>query len=293
MKRVFVAGSGQFTTSWLLNTNKIYRNFVVSKNPSTHYSTDYFVEDLSDIEKTSELVKHLKPDLIINAAAFTNIELCEKFPDIAEKSNTIIPKNLSSISEDLDIPLIHLSTDHFSSVHGELRDEEVKAIPINQYGKTKLQGEHEIIKNTQNFAILRTNFFSIYDGKNLSFLSKLISDLRRNKTYQGAIDYYFNPVSINFLINTIIKILDLNILGILNVTSDQCINKHQFAIELCEILKLNTKLIKKIEINDLEGLTQRPKNLCLDNRKLKNTFNLNEVDLFSQLKNLITFQQHS
>ena len=287
MKKILLAGSGQFASNWVLETKKLHRNFVVSKGPKDNFSESYFMEDLADLKKSQELVKNLQPDIILNAAACTDIELCEKFPDLAFHSNVVVPKNLSLISSEFGIPLIHISTDHFASAKGEVRNELVKPYSVNQYGLTKLQGENEIIRNTQNYSIIRTNFFSIYEGKNFSSLSKIINNLRNGESYPGAMDYYFNPVSIKFLIEIILKLIDSRMVGILNVTGDECISKYDFAVKVCENIKLDDEKIIKIVLKDLDGITQRPHNLCLANNRLKELFSIKEINVYDQLKALI------
>jgi dTDP-4-dehydrorhamnose reductase len=291
MKKILLAGSGQFASNWVQETKKLHRNFVVSKSPNANFSKSYFTEDLADFKKSQELIKTLQPDLIINAAACTDIELCEKFPDLAFRSNVVVPKNLSLISSEFGIPLIHISTDHFASAKGELRNELVKTQSVNQYGWTKLQGENEIIRNTQNYSIIRTNFFSIYEDKNFSSLSKIINNLRNGESYSGAIDYYFNPVSINFLIEVILKLIDSKMIGILNVTSDECISKYDFAVNVCKNLKLNEEKIIKIALKDMDGITERPHNLCLANNRLKELFTIKEINVYDQLKALMSEAQ--
>ena len=291
MKKILLAGSGQFTSNWVLETKELHKNLVVSKGPNADFSDSYFTEDLADFKKSKELIKTLQPDVILNAAACTDIELCEKFPDLAFRSNVVVPKNLSQISSEFGIPLIHISTDHFASTKGELRNELVKTQSVNQYGRTKLQGENEIIRNTQNYSIIRTNFFSIYEDKNFSSLSKIINNLRNGESYSGAIDYYFNPVSINFLIEIILKLIDSKMVGILNVTSDECISKYDFAVNVCKNLKLNEEKIIKIALKDLDGITERPHNLCLANNRLKELFTIKEINVYDQLKALMSEAQ--
>ena len=287
MKKVLIAGSGQFASNWVIHTRKLYRNFVVSKSLNSTFFEDYSVEDLSDYQKTKKLVFHIKPDVIVNAAALTNIESCEKFPEEALKANVLVPKNLSQIASELNIPLVHLSTDHFYSEPEEIRNELVKTQPVNQYGRTKILGELEILKNTENFVILRTNFFNILNGGNLGSLPKMIYDLKKRKPYSGAIDYYFNPVSVKFLIQTINEILEIGIYGILNVTSDQCISKYDFAVKVCDYINIDSKIIQKIKIKEISDLTIRPQNLCLVNDKIKNLMKIEEINVFEQLKELI------
>ena len=287
MKKILVTGDGQFTTNWIKNTTELYKNSVVSRSERKRFSENYYSQDLSNYLQTKELITFLKPDVILNGAGLIDIEKCEKYPEIAIRSNVEIPKNLSQIAAHLGVPLIHISTDHFESKKGVARDEQVIPQPVNHYGITKIQGENEIIKSSSNFIILRTNFYGVSGNNKSSFFSKLLKDILNEKPYLGASDYYFNPVSIKFLINCIIEFIHLGSTGTYNITSDNCISKYEFAKLVCKSLYLDENLIKKVELKYFHELTKRPQKLCLDNKKLKNLFKIQEVSVFKQVKSLI------
>lgn len=287
MKKILVTGDGQFTTNWVKNTGELYKNLVVSRSKQNNFFKDFYSQDLNNYHETKELIHFLKPDVILNGAGLIDIEKCEKYPDIAIQSNVQIPKNLSQISTHLGIPIIHISTDHFESQKGVARDEQVLPQPVNHYGITKIQGENEIKKNTSNFIILRTNFYGVSGNNKSSFFSKLLKDLLNGNPYHGASDYYFNPVSIKFLINHIIKFMNLGSTGTYNITSDNCMSKYEFARLVCESLNLDKDLVKKVELKYFHELTKRPQNLCLDNNKLKNLFKIQEVSVLKQIKSLL------
>jgi dTDP-4-dehydrorhamnose reductase len=80
-------------------------------------------------------------------------------------------------------------------------------------------------------------------------------------------------------------------IGILNVTSDECISKYDFAVNVCKNLKLNEEKIIKIALKDLDGITERPHNLCLANNRLKELFTIKEINVYDQLKALMSEAQ--
>jgi dTDP-4-dehydrorhamnose reductase len=250
MKKILVIGSGQFAFNWLKNTQHKYENYTASKNLKPSLNNKFYRVDATNIKEITLVANEIKPDYILNAAALSDVEKCELDPDLAKRTNSIIPSNLAKISNSLKIKLIHLSTDHFDNYSEQKRDEFVNPIPVNVYGRTKIDGEQEIIKYTENYLILRTNFFSYLPLDRTTFFNKLVKDLYKNKYYFGAIDYFFNPVDINFLIAVMDRLIESDFKGLLNITSDKC----------------------------------RPNNLCLANDKLKNIIGVNKIDFEEQIK---------
>ena len=122
--------------------------------------------DITDIEAVKRLVEEKKPDVIINCAAHTNVDACEKQWDLAYRINAIGPRNLSIVASAAGIKLIHISTDYVFSGNGTRPYTEFdEPEPVSAYGKTKLEGEKFVQQFADKYFILRTAW--LYgDGKN-------------------------------------------------------------------------------------------------------------------------------
>lgn len=122
--------------------------------------------DITNVDQVLALVQQTKPDVIINCAAHTAVDLCEQQWDSAYKINAIGPRNLSIAASDIDAKLIHVSTDYVFDGNGTRPYTEFDAPgPNSAYGKTKLEGEHFVEAFAQKYFILRTAW--LYgDGKN-------------------------------------------------------------------------------------------------------------------------------
>lgn len=283
MKRILILGTGQFATNWVINKNN-YKNINLTTSnrinyPAKNYKVDYF----QSIELRS-IIEHLQPDAIINSAALTNIDYCENNKEFAHKINTIIPRNLSKISGELDIPFVQLSTDNFFSQPSEKRDESVIPIPVNTYGETKIKAESEIRNNTQNYIIVRTNFFGYSPPYAKSSLMKLIDSFENKNDYIGITDWYFNPISVDFLIECIGELLIEKYTGIINISGDDCISKHDFAKLFIERLGYSDKTLMKSRLSKMEKFVERPKIMCIDNDKIKSLLNLNSIRISDQIE---------
>lgn len=122
--------------------------------------------DISDIEAVLALVRKTRPDVIINCAAHTNVDACEKEWDAAYRINAIGPRNLSIAATEVDAKMIHVSTDYVFEGNGTRPYTEFDAPnPVSAYGKTKLEGELFVKAFSKKYFIFRTAW--LYgDGKN-------------------------------------------------------------------------------------------------------------------------------
>lgn len=122
--------------------------------------------DISDIDAVLALVRKMQPEVIINCAAHTNVDACEKEWDAAYRINAIGPRNLSIAAAEVDAKMIHVSTDYVFEGNGTRPYTEFDAPnPVSAYGKTKLQGELFVKAFAKKYFIFRTAW--LYgDGKN-------------------------------------------------------------------------------------------------------------------------------
>lgn len=122
--------------------------------------------DISDIEEVLTLVRRTRPEVIINCAAHTNVDACEKEWDAAYRINAIGPRNLSIAAAEVDAKMIHVSTDYVFEGNGTSPYTEFDAPnPVSAYGKTKLEGENFVKAFSKKYFIFRTAW--LYgDGKN-------------------------------------------------------------------------------------------------------------------------------
>lgn len=122
--------------------------------------------DISDIDAVLALVRRTHPDVIINCAAHTNVDACEKEWDAAYRINAIGPRNLSIAATEVDAKMIHVSTDYVFEGNGTRPYTEFDAPnPVSAYGKTKLEGELFVKAFSKKYFIFRTAW--LYgDGKN-------------------------------------------------------------------------------------------------------------------------------
>jgi len=113
--------------------------------------------DLSDPASLEGPIREARPDVIISSAAYTAVDKAETETELAQKINGDGPGELARLARELNIPILHLSTDYvFAGDKDGVYDEEDAPAPVSVYGKTKLSGEEQIRAATDNHVILRT-----------------------------------------------------------------------------------------------------------------------------------------
>lgn len=262
-------------------------------------ATDRSTLDLINFQLIEDAVLKVKPDLIINAAAYTNVDKAEKEKDLAYQVNALASKVLTKAAKELDIPIIHISTDYiFDGSKKEAYVEDDIANPPSVYGKTKWQGEGFVRQNPKHF-ILRTSWvFSDY-GHN--FL-KTIFKLAQEKTSLNVVnDQWGSPTSAKTLSKAVQAIIfylkeknNMDIYGTYHVTSDGETNWYLYARKILEILE-SLKIEIKLKKNDLHAIASsqypqdaaRPKNSRLNNEKFKKTFMIDFPHWESEVENTL------
>ena len=156
-------------------------------------------------EQGKELVLEAKPDLVINPAAYTNVDGAEDEEAIALKVNADAPRALAKACKQLDIPILHVSTDYvFDGTKEEPYVETDQTNPINAYGRTKLAGELAIQEETEKYIILRTSWVFSKDGKN--FVNTILRLAKERDELKVVNDQFGGPTSAGDIAEVLLKL---------------------------------------------------------------------------------------
>ena len=200
--------------------------------------------DISNSDSVNKEIDTHSPDIIINSAAYTQVDLCESNYDLAFSSNATGPKNLAIKCKQLNIPLIHISTDYVFEGNQEKNtplEETDKLGPKTVYGKTKLEGEKLVMENCDKYFILRTAW--LYgEGKN--FVKTMIGLSKKNKELKVVNDQVGCPTYAKDLAKAIKEIIDKKSekYGIYHVTNKGEVSWYEFAKKIFEIRKIEIKV---------------------------------------------------
>ena len=291
-KKVLIFGaSGTLGSNIIYYLKKKY-NFIFAVHEQKLFFANvrYFNFSKEDIIHESILnkkIKNIKPDIIINCAANTNLDYCQKFPKKTKIINTFFPGLLSKICKELSIKLVHISTDHlYNGKDFFKKKENFKTSPINIYAEQKLAAEKKILQNNPSSLIIRTNFFG-YSFKKNQLVDLIIKNASENKRIPLYGNYFFTTISTKYLSFCIENLIRKNTKGIINIVSNETISKYDFGLKVFDFLNLNKNLILKLKLNKKSHIAHRCKNLSLSNNKLKKIINIQIPSLDIQLNDFL------
>jgi dTDP-4-dehydrorhamnose reductase len=278
--------------AWLFNGKSDYEVLHTSHHRSfvqTNTLVDYTQLDVSNRSDVKSLVSSFRPDVILNAAAIANVDLCETEREQAWKVNVTAVENLVEVCRRIGAKLVHISTDYvFDGKTGNYTEED-RAHPINYYGKTKLAGENIIISGGIEHAILRT--ILIYGGginvKN-NFGLWLVNNLNRRQHIQCVDDQISNPTHVYDIAFAMQSVIDQNISGLFHVCGAETVSRYNFALKTAEIFGFDSSLIKPSKTSEIQRPAQRPLNTSFIFEKAKKAFRYHPMNITEGLK---LFQQ--
>ena len=248
---------------------------------SSDYSYNFFFTDRNNIDITSkdsikEFCKTNNINVIINCAAYTAVDKAQSDEINADLINRKAVKKLALVSQELNIKLIHISTDYvFDGKNFKPYCEEFQTNPQSIYGKTKLDGENEMRDiNPKNSIIIRTSWIYSYYGNNFV---KTMLRLGKEKEELGVIfDQIGTPTYAKDLAKIILDIvpqIDNQKVEIYNYSNEGVLSWYDFAKEIMKMAKLNCK-INPIETYQYPTPAKRPHFSLLNKSKIKQKFNI-------------------
>ena len=251
------------------------------KELSSNYNYNFFFTTRDDIDITSkdsikEFCQTNSINVIINCAAYTAVDKAQSDIENADLVNRKAVKKLSIVAKELNIKLIHISTDYvFDGKNFKPYVEEFQTNPQSVYGKTKLDGENEMRDiNPLNSIIIRTSWVYSYYGNNFV---KTMLRLGKEKEELGVIfDQVGTPTYAAHLAKTILDIvpqIENSKVEIYNYSNEGVLSWYDFAKEIMKMAKLNCK-VKAIETYQYPTPAKRPHFSLLNKSKIKSKFNL-------------------
>ena len=271
MDKILVLGSTGFLGQYLIkyfndkNINFVTQSRFLNKKIDLQLNLENYEEILI-------CLKRIKPNIIINLVALTNVDYCEQNEDEAYQVNALNVLNLTNaINEvNMEIHLVHISTDQVYSGEGPHMELDTK--PINIYGKSKLLGDEYAEKVSST--ILRTNFIGKGLENKQTLSDWIVTSLKNNININVFNDVFFNPIYINTLCEQIYRVVKNKPIGIYNLGSCGCISKSEFARAICKIMNLNNNLLVDINIKNLNLPANRPNDMNMNIVKYSKKMNV-------------------
>ncbi len=281
-KLLVIGGSGFVGSTLIQYAYPTYDiHYTYNANKVLHEGiTSTQINLLSDKTEIEVLIKEINPDVIINTAAQSSVDLCETNHKIADDLHVDATQNIYDICKENNSKLIYLSTD--AVFPGKLNTKYTEldmTNPENYYGKTKLRAE-QIINRSQKNVVLRTAVIYGWHKKS-RWTNWILETLQKNTIVDPYIDQYNTPTLVDDLVKSILKTIEKDVSGLFHATGKSCINRYDFALELASKFGFDKKLVKPVTSQEKKQDAPRPISTCLDSSKLEKLINFNFCDIHS------------
>lgn len=222
-----------------------------------------------DITRASECrgaIDEVRPELVINAAAFTNVDGCETAREECFAVNAEAVKNIATACRDRSIPMVHYSTDYVfdgNAARPYLEDDPCN--PINTYGASKLTGEHYLRRLMDNYLLIRTAWLYGANGRN--FVQAILERARATGKLSVVDDQIGSPTCSRDLAAATELLVDKNARGIFHVTNRGSCTWFYFARKILQEAHLENVELLPIKTGDLARAAKRPAYSVLSGQK--------------------------
>jgi dTDP-4-dehydrorhamnose reductase len=223
--------------------------------------------DITDIEKTIATVKNIKPDVVVHAAAFTDVDGSETNEDLAYKVNVIGTRNVAVACSEVDAALVYICTDYvFDGTKGSSYYEYDQTNPLGVYGKTKHLGEVYIRDILNKFYIVRTSWLYGYHGPN--FITTMLKLAEKRDSISVVADQIGSPTYTVDLATAISKLIKKPAYGTYHVTNSEHCSWYEYAQEIFENAGIDIEL-NPVSTEEFGSPAPRPKYSVLKNYSWK------------------------
>ena len=222
--------------------------------------------DITDKDKTIEFIRENKPDIVINSAAYTDVDGCETNRELAYSVNGEGVRNLAIGCAEVDCPLVQISTDYvFNGKSDRPWAEDDEIGPISIYGKSKLEGEEAILKILDKYFIVRTAWLYGINGKNFP---KTMLELSENHSEITVVyDEVGSPTYTLDLARKISELIETDYYGIYHITNSGSCSWCEFSRYIFELAGRDVKVIP-VTAAEFARPAPRPSYSVLENKKL-------------------------
>lgn len=283
MKKILITGANGQLGNEVRSLESRYSqfNYIYSDLPEV---------DITNMELLEFFVSTHKPDVIINCAAYTDVDKAESEIEVAEKVNVFGPRNLAAVSKKVDAKFIHISTDfvYDGRQYRPYLETDLPS-PVSIYGKTKLDGEHAVLKENAQALIFRTSW--LYSNYGSNFMKTMIRLATERERLSVIFDQIGTPTWAHDLAETLLHIIATNEdythkQGVFHYSNEGVASWYDFAFEIMQLGEIDCEVIPICTAGYPSPAT-RPHYSVMDKTKVKKDFNISINHWKHSLKNCL------
>lgn len=257
MKAIILGASGQLGQALYAILKQ--RGFDVIGTYNSRASADLRL-DVTDYVKLEDLIIKLRPDVVVNCAAMTDVDGCETDRARCHAVNAEAVRHVARASSVVKAYLVHVSTDYvFDGEKGMYREDDLPN-PVNYYGLTKLLGEAYALSYDYSL-VVRTS--GVYSGLKSNFPRFVIERLTRGQQVNALEDSWYSPIHAGQLALAIAELVEQRRTGVLHVAGER-VSRYELALRIARASGLPESLISPVRLSSMAWRARRPRDSSLD-----------------------------
>lgn len=256
---------------------------IIARNSSDKYiftdisqveGQETVILDITDRGAVRKIVSENNVDVIVNCAAYTNVDRAEDNENIAELLNATAPENLAIVMKEVDGLLVHISTDYIfgKEPYNTPCKEDRQGTPTGVYGVTKLHGEQRIVATGCKYVIIRTSWLYSEFGKN--FCKTMLNLTSTKSELKVVFDQVGTPTYALDLASAIVTVIKNPVQGVYHYSNEGVCSWFDFAKMIAEYACQTDCDIQPCHSNEFPSPVTRPSYSVLDKTKIKETFGI-------------------
>ena len=266
MKYLIAGASGQLAKAFTKKFNELDISFFAPGEQEF---------DITDKIKIENIFSRYHPDVVINCAAYNNVEAAETDNTKAFLINSDAVANLVDFSSKYNAVLVHFGSDYvFDGNKGSLYTEEDSVNPLNEYGKSKLAGERIALKYNKAL-VCRLSWVIGYGQQN--FLYKLSGWLEKNKVIKVSSDEVSVPTFTFDVVDVILQAVNKNLTGLYQLVNSGYASRYELAKEFIKLRKLDNEILP-VPMSAFPSKVRRPLFTAMSNEKISETLSISIPD---------------
>ncbi len=234
-------------------------------------SIPYYSLDITSRGAVADFVHQIKPQIIVNAAAYTNVDACEDEPELCWNVNLRGVENIVEAALPLKALMIHVSTDYvFDGEMGPYSEKDLPN-PRGNYARSKLAGENVVRNSDLEYIIVRTQvLFGVGNNVRPNFVTWVVDQLTQKKIIRIVDDQIGSPTYAPDFCQALERLIQKQAFGLFHVSGPDILSRYDFAIKIADVFNLDKSLIERIKTEDLNQKAPRPMNSAFKIFKLIN-----------------------
>jgi dTDP-4-dehydrorhamnose reductase len=265
-KKVVIIGSNGLLGQTLVNklyNHPEYKLYAMASGENRNNQVpnlNYFTIDINDFNAIKIQLNLIEPDFIINALAMTNVDACEVDRKACDWVNVDFVEKIAHISSELNVHLIHISTDFIFDGETGSYVENDRPNPVNYYGLSKLRSEKLVQETLTKYTILRTIlvYGKVDNMKRSNIVLWVKSALEKGELIRVINDQYRMPTYVENLADACLLAIQKKVFGVFHISDKEYLSILEIAYQIADFYQLPKKRIQSISTTQLNQRAERP-----------------------------------